>query len=90
VKTKCNSIPSVVVDLITVSRCVNNVEPKTNAIFLDDYWWPLGNWVAQTIRRVAPTMGDGLDLCSRANGFVGSQTTLGVDQMRSEDGVNQG
>lgn len=35
------------------------------------------------------TVRNGLDLGSRTDGLVGSQTTLGIDQVRGEDGVNQ-
>lgn len=35
------------------------------------------------------TMGNRLDFGGGADRFVGSQTTLGVDQMRSKDGVDQ-
>lgn len=34
-------------------------------------------------------MRNGLDLGGRTDGLVGSQTTLGIDQVRSEDGVDQ-
>lgn len=34
-------------------------------------------------------MRNGLDLGGRTDGLVGSQTTLGIDQVRGEDGVNQ-
>lgn len=30
-------IPSVVVDLIAVSRGIDNIEPETNSVFLDDW-----------------------------------------------------
>lgn len=32
----CKIVPSVIVDLITVARSVDNVQPKTDAIFLND------------------------------------------------------
>lgn len=35
------------------------------------------------------TMRNGLDLGGRTDGLVRSQTTLGIDQVRSEDGVDQ-
>lgn len=36
------------------------------------------------------TVRDRLDLGGRTDGLVRSQTTLGIDQVRSEDGVDQG
>ena len=35
------------------------------------------------------TVRNGLNLGGRTDGLVGSQTTLGIDQVRSENGVNQ-
>lgn len=35
-------------------------------------------------------MRDGLDFGGGANGLVGGETTLRVDQVRREDGVDQG
>lgn len=34
-------------------------------------------------------MGNGLDFGGRANGIIGGEAALGVDQMRGEDGVDQ-
>lgn len=35
------------------------------------------------------TVRDGLDFGGRADGFVGGQTALGVDQVGSKDGVDE-
>lgn len=62
---------AVVVDQVTVARGVDNVEPETNAILLDD-----------VRHRV--------DLGSGSDNLVRKKTTLGLDEVRSEDGVDKG
>lgn len=37
-RKQANSIPSVIVDLVTVARCIHDVQTETDTIFLDD--WP--------------------------------------------------
>jgi hypothetical protein len=61
---------AVVVDEVAVAGGVNNVEPQTHAVLLDE-------------------VGNGLDLGSGADGLVGLHTTLGVDEVGGEDGVDQ-
>lgn len=48
-------------------------------------------WLVTAITRhhVEHTVRDGLDFGSRANRLIGSQATLGVDQVRCKDGVDQ-
>lgn len=66
-----NWVPaSVVVDLVTVTWGINNVQAQTNSVFLDD-------------------VGDGLDFGSRSYWLIGGESSLGVDQVRRKDGVNQ-
>lgn len=67
-----NGVPAaVIIHQITVSGGVNNVEPQSDTVLLND-------------------VGDALDLGGRSNGFIGLQTTLGVDEVGSENGVDQG
>lgn len=66
-----NWVPaSVIVDEISVSGGVDNVQAQADAVLLND-------------------MGSGLDLGRRANGLIGLETTLGVDEVRGEDGVDE-
>lgn len=45
---------------------------------------------AQTNAILLDHVGDGLDLGGGADGLVGHQTTLGVDEVGGEDGIDQG
>jgi hypothetical protein len=62
---------AVVVDEVTVAGGVDDVEPQTDAVLLDD-------------------VGDALDLGGRADGLIGLEATLGVDEVRRKDGVDEG
>lgn len=67
-----NGVPAaVVVDQVTVTGGVDNVESQSNAVLLNN-------------------VGNALDFGGRSNGFIGLETTLGVHQVRREDGVDQG
>jgi hypothetical protein len=67
-----NWVPaSVVVDLVTVTRGINNVQAQTDAVLLND-------------------VGNSLDLGGRSYGLIGSESSFRVDQVRREDGVDQG
>lgn len=48
------------------------------------------NVQAQTNAILLDDMSDGVDLCGGAGLLVGGETTLGVDQVRGEDGVDEG
>lgn len=66
-----NGVPAaVVVDEVSVSGGVDNVESETDAVLLDD-------------------VGVGLDLRSGSDGLLGLETTLGINQVRGKDGVDQ-
>jgi len=62
---------AVVVDQITVARGIDNVQPETNTIFLDD-------------------VRNGLNLGGGADGLLGGESALGLDEVRGEDGVDEG
>lgn len=67
-----NGVPAaVVVDQVAITGGIDNVEPQSNAVLLND-------------------VGNALNLGGRANSLIRLQTTLGVDEVRSEDGVDQG
>ena len=61
---------SVVVDLVTITWGIDNVQSQTNAVLLDD-------------------VGNSLDFGSRANWLIWRQTSLGIDEVRSEDSVDE-
>lgn len=66
-----NGIPaSVIVDLVSVSGGIDNVQAQTNTILLD-------------------YVRDGLDLSSRANRLIRSHATLGIDEVRRKDGIDE-
>lgn len=48
------------------------------------------NVQAQTNTVLLNDVGDGVDFCGGAGLLVGGETTLGVDQVRGEDGVDEG
>lgn len=62
---------TVVVDQVAVAGGVDDVEPQTDAVLLND-------------------VRNALDLGCGADGLVGLQATLGVDEVRGEDGVDEG
>lgn len=62
---------AVVVDQVTVTRCVNDVESQTDAILLDD-------------------VRNGVDLGGGSDDLLGLETTLGLDKVGGEDGVDEG
>jgi hypothetical protein len=66
-----NGVPAaVIVDEVSVSRGIDNVESEAYAVFLDD-------------------VGVGLNLGGGSDGLIRLETTLGVDQVRGKDGVDQ-
>lgn len=66
-----DGIPTaVVVDKVAVAGGVDDVEPQTDTILLNE-------------------VRDALDLGGLANGLVRLQATLGVDEVRGEDGVDE-
>lgn len=66
-----NGVPaSVIVDLISVSRGIDNVQAQTDTILLD-------------------YVRDGLNLGGRANGLIRSHATLGIDEVRRKDGIDE-
>lgn len=66
-----NRVPAaIVVDEVSVSRSVDNVESEADAVLLNDV-------------RV------GLDLSGGSDGLIGLKTTLGINQVRGKDGVDQ-
>jgi hypothetical protein len=62
---------AVVVDQVAIAGSVDNVEPQTDAVLLND-------------------VGSGLDLGGGPDGLIGLHASLGVDQVRGEDGVDEG
>jgi hypothetical protein len=62
---------AVVVDQVTVTRSIDDVEAKTDAILLDD-------------------VGNRVDLGGGSDDLLGLQTTLRLDEVGSEDGVDEG
>jgi hypothetical protein len=81
------NIPSIVVDLVTVARGIDNVQPQTHTVFLNDL-----NRVSNFSKNLGGqhTVRDSLDFGGRTDGLIGSQTTLGINQVRGKDGVDQG
>ena len=56
--------------MVTIARGIDDVQPQTNAILLDD-------------------VRDGLDLGGGTDGLVRCDTTLGVQEMGSENRIDQ-
>lgn len=66
-----NWVPaSVVVDLVAIARGIDNVQPQTDTVLLND-------------------VGNSLDLGCSAYWLIGSESSLRVDQVRREDGVDE-
>ena len=81
--------PSIVVDLISITWGIYNIEPQSYTVFLDDCKIvSLPVYSGRNAR--SHTVGDSLDFCSCSHRLIWSQTALRVDQMRGKDGIDKG
>jgi len=74
---------------VLILNVLDNWIPASVVVDLVAVTWGIHDVQAQTNSVFLDDVGDGLDFGGRSYGLIGGESSLGVDQVRRKDGVNQ-